>query len=477
MRIILAAAEVNPLAKTGGLADVAGSLSRAIKAAGHDIRVVLPAYKCVGPWKPQFVKRENCIKVLMGKEEVEGSVWEGVLDRLPVYLIEQEEYFNRDGLYGVPGGGDYPDNARRFAFFCHAVLKSLPMLPFRPEIIHCNDWHTALIPVLLRNRYFNDPFYRPIKTVYTIHNLGYQGQFDTAEGEALGIEPGLLEIHGRLNFMKGAIATADLLTTVSPTYAREIQTTELGFGLEGEIASRSDFLYGILNGIDTEEWNPQRDPYIPCNYDSSSFQEIKPANKASLQQELGLEVSNVPLLAVVSRLADQKGIDLLLEAFPVLLEQDLQVAVLGTGDKRVEQELGDLAERFSGRFALKLVFSDQLAHRIYAGADMLLVPSRYEPCGLTQMIGLRYGTVPLARATGGLVDTVIDVSDMDGRGNGFVFRDYSAEKLIQTCRRAVELYHQPEAWKELMKKGMGADFSWRNSALEYLALYYKVSVE
>ncbi|MDH7478441.1 MAG: glycogen synthase GlgA [Syntrophomonadaceae bacterium] len=482
MRILLAAAEVNPLAKTGGLADVAGSLSQAIHTAGHDIRVIMPAYSWIEPLKKGFIKKEGILKVRMGEEEAEGGVWEGSLKGMPVYLIENDFYYNRNGLYGTPDGRDFPDNARRFAFFCHAVLESLKLLSFRPEVIHCNDWHTALIPVLLNTRYSEDPFYHPIHTVFTIHNLGYQGQFAAQEAAALGIDPRMyhpdyLELHGRLNLLKGGIVFADILTTVSPSYAREIQTSEMGFGLEADLSSRADRLYGILNGIDVEEWSPAQDPFISSRYDLTNFREMKLANKQSLQQELGLEEESVPLLAVVSRLAEQKGIDILIEALPRLLAEELQLVILGTGDEYYGQQLTRVAKQHHGRFSLNLTFSNPLAHRIFAGSDLLLVPSRYEPCGLSQMIGLRYGTVPLVRSTGGLKDTVVDINEPGGKGNGFVFFDYSAEALFTAVKRALGLYRHPETWNELIRRGMSADFSWRSSALEYIALYYKVSVE
>ena len=289
--------------------------------------------------------------------------------------------------------------------------------------------------------------------------------------------PDYLELHGRLNLLKGGIVFADILTTVSPSYAREIQTSEMGFGLEADLSSRADRLYGILNGIDVEEWSPAQDPFISSRYDLTNFREMKLANKQSLQQELGLEEESVPLLAVVSRLAEQKGIDILIEALPRLLAEELQLVILGTGDEYYGQQLTRVAKQHHGRFSLNLTFSNPLAHRIFAGSDLLLVPSRYEPCGLSQMIGLRYGTVPLVRSTGGLKDTVVDINEPGGKGNGFVFFDYSAEALFTAVKRALGLYRHPETWNELIRRGMSADFSWRSSALEYIALYYKVSVE
>ncbi|NPV89371.1 MAG: glycogen synthase GlgA [Firmicutes bacterium] len=482
MRILLAAAEVNPFAKTGGLADVAASLSRAIMSAGHDIRVVLPAYRCVDPWRERFTQTGEGIRVRLGPDEDRAQIWEGNLEGLRVYLIGNQELYNRDGLYGEPGGSDYPDNARRFAFFCRAALEMLKSISFHPEVIHCNDWHTALIPVYLKTLMRDDPFYQPVRSVFTIHNLGYQGRFDVSQREQLGLDDhpelsGYLEFHGGINLMQGGIRAADLVTTVSPTYAREVQEVELGFGLEGEIRARAERFYGILNGIDEKEWNPESDPWISPAYNSGGSGLGKYSNKKRLRQELGLEDSDAPLLAVVSRLAEQKGIDLLLEVLPALLQEGTQVAVLGTGDPGTEGQLSQLAARFPGRCSFNSIFSNPLAHRIYAGADILMVPSRYEPCGLTQMIGLRYGTVPLVRATGGLADTVLDVGDSSGKGNGFVFRGYQASEMLETCQRALAFYRKPEEWSQLVKRGMNADYSWKRSALEYIALYYKVSVE
>jgi len=482
MKILLVAAEVAPLAKTGGLADVAGSLPKALRALGHDIRIMLPAYSFIDAENWGFHSTGKKAEVIMGEETQYGEILEGKLGEVTVYLLKCDIYFARSGIYGSPEDGDYPDNASRFVFLCAAALESLKALSFRPEIIHCNDWHTAFIPGLLRTRYTNDSFYKTMRTLYTIHNLGYQGVFSLEDLEGLGLEPWLLTdkgyLHeGMVNFMKGGIGLADSLNTVSPNYAREIQTAEAGFGLNELIHQRQDQLFGILNGIDYEIWNPKTDIYISKSFSINTVKH-KRDNKLALQRELMFkEDPGIPIIGLISRLAEQKGINLLVQALSVLLQNNkMQFVGLGTGEKRYEEMMQELASAYPQQVRIELNYNESLAHRIYAGADVLVIPSSYEPCGLSQMIGLRYGTIPVARATGGLVDTVIDYSAPSGKGNGFVFNDYSGKELQGSIERPVQLFSDSNEWLELITRAMSIDYSWKNSALEYLALYYKITV-
>ena len=481
MKILLVAAEVSPFAKTGGLADVAGSLPKALRALGHDIRIILPAYQEINPKVQKFVPIGKTVKVKIGQLQHLGEILEGQSGDVPVYLIKCDELFDRPGIYGPPEGGGFPDNLQRFAFFCGAVLEAIKTIPFPVEVIHCNDWHTALIPGLLKTLYAQDPFFQSIRTLYTVHNLGYQGTFPLNDFESLGLDPWpsiaeAYEYYGEVNFMKGGVILADLINTVSPNYAKEIQTPEHGCGLDKILNLRRDQLFGILNGIDYQDWNPIIDPNLISPFSINSI-DRKTKNKQALQRELGLEESSdIPLVGMVARLAEQKGCDLLGEALPCLLQDtNMQFVVLGTGEKRYEELIKQLIYKYPRQVAAEFNFNDPLAHRIYAGADIFLIPSQYEPSGLSQMISFRYGTIPVARATGGLVDTVIDYSSSE-KGNGFLFHEYSGEALAGAIRRALEVFVQPAKWKQLINRGMKLDFSWKNSALEYLALYYKIIV-
>ncbi len=481
MKILLVAAEVAPFAKTGGLADVAGSLPKALKALGHDVRIMLPAYPWVtaGVWG--FRSSGKTVKAEMGSETHLAEILEGKLGEVPVYLVKNDFYFDRPEIYGPPGG-DYPDSARRFGFLAAASLEALKILAFQPAVIHCNDWHTAIIPGLLKTRYRADAFYKDMRTLYTIHNLGYQGVFPAGDLIDFGFEPWLLTeagyLHdGKLNFMKGGICLADALSTVSRNYAREIQTPVAGCGLNELIKARQKQMYGILNGIDYEVWNPRTDAHLAQPFSLNTL-ENKKENKLALQRELQLcEDPGVPLLGLVSRLVEQKGIDILLPALPAFLQnQELQFIGLGTGESRYEAQLQELAKTYPQQVRLELNYNEDLAHRIYAGADLLAVPSRYEPCGLSQLIGLRYGTIPIARATGGLADTVTDYATSGDKGNGFLFTESSPEALQTALRRALQVYAEKAAWQGLVKRAMSLDYSWKNSALEYLALYYKLTL-
>lgn len=473
LKILLVSAEVTPFAKTGGLADVAGSLPKALATLGNDVRVVMPKYRPisdtirtlfdfpvqVGQRRETAVLRESMLEAQMG--DIRRTV--------PVYFIDNYHYFDRDNMYG------YWDEAERFAFFCRAVLEMLPRLNFQPDVIHCNDWQTGPICMLLREKYSRDPFYSRIATVYTVHNLQYQGNFprEVLSLFNLGMEvftPEKVEFYGSFSFMKAGLVYADVITTVSSRYAQEVQMPEFGERMDGILRKRSHDLFGIVNGINIHEFNPKTDPRIYRNYDINNLADKKD-NKFALQRELGLPERDVPVIGMVTRLVDQKGLDLLDEIKDELLQEDIQLVVLGTGDPHYEDMLRRMKEKYPDKVAVYIGFNGILAQRIYAGSDMFLMPSRFEPCGLGQLISLRYGTIPIVRATGGLADTVVDYNPETGMGNGFSFDHYSAFELLHTIRRALNTYRDRERWGKLMRAAMEADFSWNRSAAEYLEVF------
>ncbi len=476
LRILFVSSEVAPFAKTGGLADVAGALPKALAALGHDVRVLMPKYRGVDRHAHSLAPILH-LRVPIADRHSEGTVLEGRTDsRVSLYLLANDHYYDRDGLYTTPDG-DYWDNCERFIFFCRAALEAARGLGWRPQVIHANDWQTGLIPVYLATLYRDDPVCREIATLFTIHNLAYQGVFWHYDMPMTGLgwdlfTPAGIEFYGKINFLKGGLVFADLLNTVSRTYAREIQTPEFGCGLEGVLQERSSALFGVVNGIDYEVWNPETDPEIPKRYTAEDL-EGKGICKASLREELGLRDEPGPLLGMVTRLAEQKGTDLVLAALPELLAEGCQLVLLGSGDPSLEQAFADAAQRSPGQAVVRLGYDAALARRIYAGADCFLMPSRYEPCGLGQLISLRYGTVPVVRWTGGLVDTVKEFDPATGAGTGFGFEGFSAEALAGAVRRAAATYRQPERWRQLVLNGMGEDFSWEASAREYVTLYRK----
>ncbi|MGE4357590.1 MAG: glycogen synthase GlgA [Candidatus Omnitrophota bacterium] len=456
LKILYVASEVEPFAKTGGLADVAGSLPVALEKLGCDIRVVMPRYKNI---------KTNGNKGFLGNQVI-------------VYFVEHREYFNRDFLYGTPEG-DYPDNLDRFAYFSREVFNVAKENNFSPDIIHCNDWQTALVPVYLKTIFKEDPFFKNTKTVFTIHNLAYQGIFPKEQFPRTGLDWSLFNIDGfefydKVNIMKGGLIFSDFITTVSPTYSKEIQTKEFGCGLEGLLAKRKDNLIGILNGIDYNIWHPLKDPVIPCKY---SFNTIKKkyVNKEYLQLEAGLEINKeIPLLGIITRLADQKGLDILAPIIDTLCKMDLQFILLGTGDKVYHEIFEQIKVRYPRKTSINLKFDADLARKIYAGSDIFLMPSRFEPCGLGQMISLKYGTIPVVRKTGGLADTIVDYEPHSDTGNGFTFTAYSSVSLLEAIKRALSVYKDKKAWMRLIKRAMEADFSWKVSAQKYLKLYRKI---
>lgn len=460
----MVAAEVAPFAKTGGLADVLGALPKALHQLSTEVSLLLPRHRGIAMGEP-FIS----FSTEMGGHELKGRIERTTLPKsaVPVFLVVNDHYYARSGLYGE-GGHDYPDNAERFAFLTRAALELARSL--RPEIIHAHDWHTALIPVYLKTTCQDLGW---IRTVYTIHNLAYQGEFDRSAFRALGLEerPELVA-RGKLNWMKGGILFADLLTTVSQRYAQEIQTPEFGCGLHDELRLRAGELFGIVHGVDYDEWNPSIDRWLVKKYDWNSL-EGKKENKLWLQRISSLkEDSEVPLLGSIARLVEQKGFDLIAVALDQIVKMGAQYVLLGTGDPKYHQLFQELAGRHPGSVSVNLTYSDELAHQIEAGADIFLMPSRFEPCGLNQLYSLRYGTVPVVRATGGLDDTIQDYQD--GQGNGFKFREYSVEALLDAVRRALGFYKDKEAWHALQVRIMREDHSWLQAAKEYLRLYERL---
>ncbi len=476
MKILFASSEVNPFAKTGGLADVSASLPEALATLDHDVRVVMPFYRSVeeGYFTPEPLK--NSIDVPYKGESIKTKVFLTKIKRnLLIYFIKRDEFFDRRGLYGTPEG-DYFDNPERFIFFSQAVLILSKILNFKPDIIHCHDWQTALVPLYRKSPDKDDSFFAKSGTVFTIHNLAYQGVFPPGYMDVSGLPSeifsmGGIEYYGQMNFMKGGIVFSDIITTVSEKYAEEIKTPEYGYGLDGVLRSRSSDVYGILNGVDYGAWSPEKDPHIAANYglnDLSGKEECK----KDLRQIFRLTGSqDDPTLGMISRLADQKGFDLLAEAMDELLKMDLYLVLLGTGDKKYEDLFAELGKKHKGRFGVKIAFDNVLAHKIEAGSDMFLMPSRYEPCGLNQMYSLKYGTIPVVRATGGLDDTIKEFNPQTGEGNGFKFAEYSSKALVEKVERALVVYRKKDIWLKLMKNAMAEDFSWKKSALRYEEIY------
>lgn len=470
LNILFLAAEAVPFAKVGGLADVAGSLPRAIRALGHDVRLMIPRYGTIRSDQFHFEKIGESFPIPVGPEEEHVHLIGGTLDdEVPVYLIWNELYFSsRDRIYG------FEDDAQRFTVFGHASLAALHLLDWRPDVIHANDWHTGIVPTWLNTAGRRDPFYRDIATLFTIHSLAYQGIagrliLTFARMEYVKHLP--IERPGTVNWMAQGIAHADLVNTVSKQYALEILTPEMGMGLDPLLRERQDRVFGVLNGIDYEQWNPATDPSIPHRFDVETL-DRRAANKTALQQQARLPVQpEVPLVGMVSRLDNLKGMDLMEAVLEWLLEGEAQFILLGTGQPQYHEMFERVQARFPDRMRAFLKFDDVLARRIYAGADMFLMPSRVEPCGLGQMIAMRYGCVPLVRATGGLADTVTDYTAEPGRGTGFAFADYTPEACQEALERALKAYHDKKAWRGLQQRGMAADFSWLVSAQEYVKLY------
>lgn len=473
VRVLLVASEAVPFAKSGGLGEVIGSLPKALSSAGADVRVVMPKYWDIPEEYKQQMIHQGSVTVPLGwrrqycgisKLEHKGTIF---------YFVDNEYYFKRSGYYG------YIDEAERFAFFCRAVLESLNLMDFRPDIIHCHDWQTSLVPVFLRAFYENVPGYKEMKMALTIHNLKFQGIFphvvlsDILDLSERYFTSDKLEFYGQVNFLKGGIVFSDMLTTVSPGYAEEIKYPFFGEYLDGLIRQYEYKLYGILNGIDYQEYDPATDPRIYENF--TLYRQGKRANKLKLQEELGLVVKeDIPLLAMVTRLTSQKGLDLILHILDELLSQNVQLVILGAGDQNYEYVLKDKAYNYHNKFRLNLEFNERLARCIYAASDIFLMPSLFEPCGIGQMIALRYGSIPIVRETGGLKDTVWSYNEASGEGNGFTFQHYNAHDFLYTIKRALHCYNNQEVWDRIVNNARTMDYSWEKSARVYHDLFLKL---
>ncbi len=489
MNILLAASEVVPFAKTGGLADVAGALPIELARLGHTPSVFMPAYKQALASGQPIEQTSIEFSIPIGSKTVKGGLLRSRFpgSQVPVYLIEQPQYFDRDGLYGA-GGHDYIDNCERFVFFNRAVIEAIRLLDLPVDVLHANDWQTGLLPALLKIEQRGVPRYERIASLFTIHNLAFQGQFWHWDMLLTGLDWKYfnwhqMEFFGKLNLLKTGLVFSDALSTVSPRYAEEIQASPLGCGLEGVLQQRRNVLTGILNGVDYALWNPITDNFLPVNYDVSTVVSGKAACKAALQAELGLEVApRKPLIGIVTRLTEQKGVDLITSVMQEWSQaSDAQWAIIGTGDTKYEQLMAGLAERFPQKIAVKLQFSEALDHKIEGGADIFLMPSHFEPCGLSQMYSLKYGAVPVVRATGGLADTIVDATPealSASAANGFGFREYSVHALTDALRRATTMYsQQPDQWTRLMVTGMQQDWSWKRSAEQYVNLYRRIAAQ
>lgn len=472
MRILFVASEGLPFSKTGGLADVVEALPKALAAVGHEVAVVLPRYRGT---KASTIVLPS-LTIPMGEHLRFPAVADGtLLAGVRYYFVDDPAYFDRDQLYGEKGK-DYPDNAERFAEFSRAAIEIAKHV-WPPDVIHCHDWQAALVPVLLRSQYASDPLLRGIPVVFTIHNMGYHGLFPPAVLKQIGLSeklfnPEALEFFGSVNLLKGGLLYSDYLTTVSRKYAQEIQTVEYGHGLDGVVRNRANHLRGILNGVDYSQWSPEADAFIASRYSPQDLSG-KQLCKKDLLEQFKLPQDNLkrPLIGIVSRFADQKGFDLIAEQAETLMKEDLAIAALGTGEPKHEQLFRELAARYPGRVGVKIAYDNTVAHKIEAGADIFLMPSRYEPCGLNQIYSLRYGTVPVVRATGGLDDTIEDFDAQRGTGTGFKFEEYTGDALVGCLRRALEIYSKPKLWQHIQLSGMARDFSWTASAGEYAKLY------
>jgi len=473
MKILFTASECEPFIKTGGLADVVGALAPVLAAKGHDVRVMLPKYGQIAEKFRSQMKHTVDFEVQLGWRRQYCGIEEIQSQGVTFYFIDNEFYFKRNYVYGA-GGDEY----ERYAFFCRACLNALPLINFKPDILHAHDWQSGMIPALLRVQYDHLDFYKDIKTVYTIHNLQYQGVFGIEEvRDVLSLPDYLftddkLECYGCANFMKAALVYADEITTVSPSYAEEIQTAYYGERLDGLLRARRDSLSGVLNGIDVNLYNPETDPMIAANYTADDMSG-RAACKEDLQRTLGLEIRpDVPVIAMVSRLSGQKGLDLVDHVIGQIMDEDVQLVVLGMGESRYVNLFSWAEQQYPGRMAARFTMDNKLAHQIYAGSDMFLMPSKFEPCGLSQMISLRYGCVPIVRETGGLRDTVLSYNHYNNAGNGFTFFNYNAHDMLFTLRRAIRYYNtKPEVWATLQQRGMRGDYSWGISAETYMSLY------
>ncbi len=479
MKILFVSSEVVPFAKTGGLADVSYALPIALKKKKQHIVVMLPLYKQIDLKKYKIKIVTQDIPVVFPDRTEYFSLYEGKINKsIPVYFISNRDYFYRDFLYSTPKG-DYPDNAQRFIFFSKAVLEASKVVGFQPDIIHCNDWQTALIPLFLKTFYSKDGFFYRTSTVFTIHNLAYQGIFSVSVFSLIGLgwtsfTHEKLEYYGKVNFMKAGIILSDIVNTVSENYASQIQTPEFGHGLDGVLKTRQNQLYGILNGIDYRQWNPQRDRYIPYRYNKGCLEKKEMCKKVFLSQQNLLYKEQKPLIGFVSRLAEQKGVDILLNAVPQLVELGFQLIILGKGNEPIEKRFYEIERNHSSSVRVNITFDERIAHNIYAASDFFIMPSRFEPCGLGQLISFVYATVPVVNPTGGLYDTVKEFNPVDREGNGFLMKSYSSDALIDALKKAKNVYNNKSQWRALQLNLLEQDYSWEKSASKYIELYKTV---
>ena len=474
MKVLFAASEAHPFIKTGGLGDVMGALPKSLIKLGVDVRVVIPKYKNIKDELKQKLQFVKWFTVSVGWRNQYCGVFQYQYKGVTYYFIDNEYYFNRDGLYG------YFDDGERFAFFNRAVLEFIKQIDWQPDLINCNDWQTGMVPVLLNLEYKKDEFYSKIKTVFSIHNLLFKGSFspkilpELFGYDYMPLANGSVELDGAVSFLKGGLNYCDQITTVSKTYAEEIKTPQYGEGLDGFLRSRSYYLMGIVNGIDYEEFNPQDDKFIFKNFNANSI-DNKVQNKLALQRELGLpQKKDTPMIGLISRLTHQKGCDLIVNMIDRLLQKDIQLVILGTGDYWYEETFKNLQYRYPDKVSANIKFDNTLAHKIYAATDMFLMPSLFEPCGLGQLIALRYGSIPIVRETGGLKDTISPYNKYNGVGNGFGFKNFNSNELMQIIEYALTIYDDKDAWNNIIRQAMDSDNSWEKSAMQYKLLYEDV---
>lgn len=478
MRVLLASSEVHPYSKTGGLADMVGALGKALARQGHHVGIITPLYAGVRERFPQLKQLDLKLNLPLGARHVTANVRSLELgENGNLYFVDQPEFYSRAGLY-LENGADYPDNAERFIFFSKAIVHLARVLPLNPEVVHVHDWQAGLAPLLLQHARNSGAWGKALapRTCMTVHNLAYQGVFRSAKYPLTNLPWDYfrfegVEFYGQMNCLKSGIAYADVITTVSPRYAREITTPEFGCGLDGLLRRRQNALFGILNGVDYDEWNTTNNPNLAQQYSAENLAG-KTADKIALQRELGLPANeNIPLFGSITRLVDQKGVDIQLPALEEMLATEMQFVLLGSGFAAFEQSYRDLARRHRTKVAARIGYDQGLSHRIEAGCDFFLMPSRFEPCGLNQMYSLRYGTVPIVRTTGGLDDTVIDIAEDAENANGIKFTEYSSRSLAKAIRKALALYGEPELLQHYRRNGMAADFSWERTAARYLEIY------
>lgn len=476
MKILIASPEAVPYVKTGGLADVAGALCKEYRKMKQEACIILPLYKMIKDKQLTLKNTGMKIKVPVGDRSIEGRIFS---DQSLNYFIEWDEFFDRQELYGTPEG-DYGDNASRFVFFSKGILETCKALNFKPDVIHCNDWQTGLVPLYLKTIYKADKFFKKTATILTIHNIGYQGLFPASEMPKTNLSwkifnPEGIEFYGKVNFLKAGIISANVLNTVSNTYAKEILLKEYSFGLDGVLRTREKDLYGVINGIDYEEWDPSKDEFLPAHYNHKDL-----SGKAICKRELirslfklsdNLDAERKPLIGMVGRLSEQKGLDLVIQAIPELLPFGVKLAILGKGDEAFHRMFSEVAGKYKDKVSVTIGFDDALAHMIYAGSDFFLMPSKYEPCGLGQLISQRYGSIPIARKTGGLLDTIQDYEPLTLKGTGFLFSDYTPSAMIDTIKRAFCVYTDRDKMNKMIVEGMKMDFSWKRSAQRYIELY------